>query len=740
MSESDTFEAVSMMKGSNVPVVATAVRVELGWQSGPGVPDADASALLLAGGRVRSDSDFVFYNQPEHASGAVRHEGKQQGPQVTDALSVNLAQVEPQIETIVIAASSDGGTFAQLPGLHVRLVDASSGAELARFDSTDASSETAFVLGELYRRQGAWKFRAVGQGYATGLAGLASDFGITVDDAPASQSPASQPASQAPPPPVPAAPSQTTPPAFPPAAPPLPQPAGSPSYGIPQPSGSPSHSAPPQPNYAAPQGYNPQQPPTPPAFGEPAPGEFPPPPGRYAPPGQYPPPAGQYGSPTPAGQYPEPTGQYGSPPAAGQYSGPAGQYGAPPPTGQPAGQYPDPAAQYGPPPQGSLLGNIRRLRASTQSHPPVDTRRPPASTHRRRGSTRAPPPGSTHPRRAVLGPFRKPISGSSRRAVRGRRGQYPLPPGYSEQPAGQYPPAGQYQPPAGQYPPPAGYAEPSYSPAPGGYPAPPQFAPPTPPTQSGANPIPPQPYQPGGNQPPPPYQSGANPVPPQQLQQPSGPGATPRVNLGKISLTKDAPAVSLTKQGATGGIMRINLNWSVPGATSGLFGRKRGGNGGLDLDLCCFWELTDGSKGCISPLDTMGKLQRAPFIELDQDDRTGASATGENLSINLDHTTQFRRILVFASLYEGAEDFRGVHATATLYPRNSPPIEIEVSGCVDDSREMVLALIENINGELVVRREGTFVRPPDGHRFWGKIAVDQAYRWELKWGTSKGKS
>ena len=89
---------------------------------------------------------------------------------------------EPGVEKIVIAASADGGTFGQFQGLYVRVVDASGGAEIARFDSQGATSETAFVLGELYRRQGAWKFRAVGQGYDTGLAGLATDFGISVDD------------------------------------------------------------------------------------------------------------------------------------------------------------------------------------------------------------------------------------------------------------------------------------------------------------------------------------------------------------------------------------------------------------------------------------------------------------------------------------------------------------------------------------------------------------------------------
>ncbi|MFI2347983.1 TerD family protein [Streptomyces sp. NPDC019443] len=175
--------SMSMLKGANTPVPAQHVRVELGWRTGPGAPDVDASALLLASGKVRSDADFVFYNQPSHASGAVRHEGKQSAPDnVTDLLSVDLARVEPAIEKIVLAASADGGSFGQVPGLYIKVLDAASGAEIARYDSQDATVETAFVLGELYRRQGAWKFRAVGQGYSTGLEGLATDFGISVDE------------------------------------------------------------------------------------------------------------------------------------------------------------------------------------------------------------------------------------------------------------------------------------------------------------------------------------------------------------------------------------------------------------------------------------------------------------------------------------------------------------------------------------------------------------------------------
>lgn len=139
----------------------------------------DASALLLTrGGRVRSDEDFVFYNQPRHASGAVSHVGKRPG---SDSLDVHLGALGPDVERVALCASADGGTFGQVPGLCLRLLDSASGAELARFDIA-AATETALVGGELYRRDGGWKFRAVGQGYASGLAGLATDFGISVDE------------------------------------------------------------------------------------------------------------------------------------------------------------------------------------------------------------------------------------------------------------------------------------------------------------------------------------------------------------------------------------------------------------------------------------------------------------------------------------------------------------------------------------------------------------------------------
>ncbi|MET8021613.1 TerD family protein [Streptomyces decoyicus] len=471
---------MSMLKGSNVPVPAPAVRVELGWQAAPGTPDVDASALLLVSGKVRDDGDFVFYNQAAHASGAVRHDGKRPaGGAMTDSLTVALDSVEPAVDTVVLAASADGGTFGSVPGLHIRVLDAASGAELARFDSQDAGAETAFVLGELYRRQGAWKFRAVGQGYATGLAGLATDFGISVED-PAPPRPA-------PPAPAPAAP------------------------------------APPPPPSAVP---------------------------------------------------------------------------TPPPAAPPA-----PA-------------------------PPM-----------------APPPMAPAP------PF----------------------------------PAGQ---PAASVPPPPG--QPAPAPAP------------------------------------------------------------PPVRLTKVTLTKDAPAVSLTKQGGTSGTMRVNLNWNS-GTAGKRLGKKLGfkamqamgargallpPSGELDLDLCALYELTDGAAGVIHPLgNNFGALHAPPYIQLDGDDRTGAVAAGENMTINLDHQARIKRILIFVTVYAGARSFEGLSATVTLQPQHGAPVEFSLDACTVPSKVCALALITNTGSELVVQREARYLVPEPGVS--PQRTIDNAYGWGLDWSPAR---
>ncbi|MEU6166542.1 TerD family protein [Streptomyces tanashiensis] len=171
-----------IVKGGNLPVPGQVWRIAVVRRAaGDGVPEVDASALLLdADGRVRGDGDLVFYNQPAHASGAVRLLGqvRDEEQRVADWLEIDTERVEPGVRRIVITASSEDGTFGQVPDLLIRTISAGTGEQLALYEVDDASTETAFVLGEFYRRDGAWKFRAVGQGYDSGLVGLAEDFGI----------------------------------------------------------------------------------------------------------------------------------------------------------------------------------------------------------------------------------------------------------------------------------------------------------------------------------------------------------------------------------------------------------------------------------------------------------------------------------------------------------------------------------------------------------------------------------
>jgi stress response protein SCP2 len=177
-------EARSLTKGANLelPTESSGLQIVVGWADA-GEREVDASALLLAGDRrVRSDNDFVFYNQPASPDGSVRHLGKS----VTDGgveerIAVDLEALPDDVHTVAIAASLDRGSFGELDGLHLVALDGS-GVSVARYDIADATVETAFVFGEVYRRGSGWKLRAVGQGWDSGLAGLATDFGVTVDD------------------------------------------------------------------------------------------------------------------------------------------------------------------------------------------------------------------------------------------------------------------------------------------------------------------------------------------------------------------------------------------------------------------------------------------------------------------------------------------------------------------------------------------------------------------------------
>ncbi|MFG3012360.1 TerD family protein [Streptomyces cinerochromogenes] len=214
----------AMLKGSNVPLEATTVRAVLRWTPGQGVPDVDVSALLLGpDGRVRSDEDFVFYNQPRHPSGKVWRLGKKRIAEgLTDTIQTDLSGVEPGVGRIVLVASADGVAFDQVPALCILLYDAAvaEGEPLARFDiKPETGAETALICGELYRRGEGWKFRALGEGYSNGLKGLATDFGISVDESEMEEEPIASPPS----------------PPLPPEQPTSAVPAQPPAYGYPQP-------------------------------------------------------------------------------------------------------------------------------------------------------------------------------------------------------------------------------------------------------------------------------------------------------------------------------------------------------------------------------------------------------------------------------------------------------------------------------------------------------------------------
>ncbi|CCK30019.1 hypothetical protein BN159_5640 [Streptomyces davaonensis JCM 4913] len=190
----------NITKGANTPVPTGPLRVAVVRRKVPGTPAVEVSALLLdAAGKVRGDADLVFHGQPWHPSGAVRHIGTGDGgDRFAEWLELDLPQVEPAVQRVLIAASCDDGAFGQVPGLAAQTV-AADGAIVAHYEVTDAATETAFVLGEFYRRNGEWKFRAVGQGYDSGLAGLATDFGIVVAEEPvAAVPPAVPPAPVAP--------------------------------------------------------------------------------------------------------------------------------------------------------------------------------------------------------------------------------------------------------------------------------------------------------------------------------------------------------------------------------------------------------------------------------------------------------------------------------------------------------------------------------------------------------------
>lgn len=187
---------VNLSKGGNVNLTKAApglrgVVVGLGWDARAtdgATFDLDSTAFLLTtAGKVRSNADFIFYNNTRSACGSVEHKGDNQtgaGDGDDETMMVNLPIVPAEVERIAFCVTIHEAevrrqNFGMVSRAYIRVMDAGSSAELARYDlSEDASIETAMIFGELYRHQGDWKFRAMGQGFAGGLRSLAGGFGV----------------------------------------------------------------------------------------------------------------------------------------------------------------------------------------------------------------------------------------------------------------------------------------------------------------------------------------------------------------------------------------------------------------------------------------------------------------------------------------------------------------------------------------------------------------------------------
>ncbi|QLY30948.1 TerD family protein [Nocardia huaxiensis] len=312
--------STALVKGQNGPLDVNDVVISVEIAA-----PADLSALLVTeNGKVRSDADFVFFNQP---SGPGVH--LQPSPGQPAALVVSLPGVPADIAQIraVITLDDPGNNFGRIPAPTARIADGS-GNVLFEYRVEGLSSESIVIALELYRRQGSWKVRAVGQGYAGGFAALVTDHGVSVNESP-------QPAAQQPAPPQPAAPAGGYPP----------PPGGQGAY--------------PPPNQPGGQGYppagGPGYPPPAPGYGQPGPGD------QYAPTGGYPPPpTGQYG---PGGGYPppnQPGGQGYPPPPGGQYPPQAGY----PPAGGPGYGQPAPAGDRDLPAGGQTVSLVKGQRVN----------------------------------------------------------------------------------------------------------------------------------------------------------------------------------------------------------------------------------------------------------------------------------------------------------------------------------------------------------------------------------------
>ncbi|MFC5906326.1 Tellurium resistance [Streptacidiphilus monticola] len=214
----------------------------------------------------------------------------------------------------------------------------------------------------------------------------------------------------------------------------------------------------------------------------------------------------------------------------------------------------------------------------------------------------------------------------------------------------------------------------------------------------------------------------------------------------RLTLTKRNPETSLSAAGALHGTMRVHLHWTArasgpaPGSarerwklllqpnpfrpvTTPQMGQRPVG---VDLDLGCLYELSDGTKGVVQPLGPyMGDLQRPPYIRLSHDDRSGAPS-GEVMFVDMEHWESFRRLLFFVYIYDETPAFAETHATLTLFPTAGPRIEVQLEEHAPKARSCAVLLLERDGSEVTVRREVRYV-------YGFQAELDRLYGWGLQW-------
>ncbi|MFT5533382.1 MAG: tellurite resistance protein TerA [Burkholderiaceae bacterium] len=223
------------------------------------------------------------------------------------------------------------------------------------------------------------------------------------------------------------------------------------------------------------------------------------------------------------------------------------------------------------------------------------------------------------------------------------------------------------------------------------------------------------------------------------------PTPTPTVSLSKITLEKQGDKVSLEKKSGQGyGRVRINLNWNqnpsiAAPEKAGFFSRLLGDakkSGGIDLDLACLYELTDGKKGGIQALGkSWGDFEAAPYISLAGDDRTGTSADGENMFINGDQFAHIKRALIFTFIYEGAANWAATNGVVTIEAPNQAPVEVKLDNGNNAQMMCAIAMIENVGGKFQVTKLAEYFGAEGG--VGAHEMMDRRYGFGMRWKTGR---